>query len=418
MPSHNDQKNSHQNNALSYVTHLECSETGSRYDHDRLHGLSSTGHPLLVRYNLAAIGNTLSKDALQRRAPDMWRYRELLPVAGVKELVSLGEPITPLIRLARTANRLGSGEILVKDEGRLPTGSFKARGLAMAITMAKTFGRTRVAIPTAGNAGAAAAAYAAHAGMDAFVFTPEDTPEVTLREIGYHGAKVYRVNGLINRCAEIVRAGGEAMGWHDLSTLEEPYRIEGKKTMGLELAEQLGWELPDVIYYPTGGGTGFIGMWKAFEELQAIGWIGAKRPRMVAVQSTGCGPIIKAFEEGRDHVEAPWDPVETQMHGVRVPKPIGDRLIMKVIHESNGFAVAISDAMAEETREERAREDGLHLCPEGALCYAAFKANLADGRVTSSDRVVIFNTACGLKSPMPPVERRLDCTKPIDYAGL
>ena len=413
MPSQNYQKNS-----ASYVTHLECSETGSRYDHDRLHGLSSAGRPLLVRYDLAAIGNTLSKDALQRRAPDMWRFRELLPVAGVKELVSLGEPITPLIRLARTASRLSCGEILVKDEGRLPTGSFKARGLAMAITMAKAFGKTRVAIPTAGNAGAAAAAYAAHAGMDAFVFTPEDTPEVTLREIGYHGAKVYRVNGLINRCAEIVRAGSEAMDWHDLSTLEEPYRIEGKKTMGLELAEQLGWELPEFIYYPTGGGTGFIGMWKAFAELQAIGWIGAKRPRMVAVQSTGCGPIVKAFEDGRDHVEAPWDPVETQMHGVRVPKPLGDRLIMEIISESAGFAVAISDAAAEEARAELAREDGLHLCPEGALCYAAFKANLADGRVASSDQVVIFNTACGLKSPMPPVERRLDCTKPIDYAEL
>ena len=208
------------------------------------------------------------------------------------------------------------------------------------------------------------------------------------------------------------------MGWHDLSTLEEPYRIEGKKTMGLELAEQLGWELPEFIYYPTGGGTGFIGMWKAFEELQAIGWIGAKRPRMVAVQSTGCGPIVKAFEEGRDHVEAPWDPVETQMHGVRVPKPLGDRLIMKIISESAGFAVAISDAAAEEARAELAREDGLHLCPEGALCYAAFKANLADGRVASSDQVVIFNTACGLKSPMPPVERRLDCTQPIDYSEL
>jgi threonine synthase len=301
----------------------------------------------------------------------------------------------------------------------LPTGSFKARGMALAIAMAKTFGVRRVAAPTAGNAGAAAAAYAAAAGMEAFVFTPEDTPEATVREIAFHGARLYRVNGLINQCARIVREGTPTMGWHDLSTLEEPYRIEGKKTMGLELAEQLGWQLPDLIYYPTGGGTGFIGMWKAFAELEAMGWIGAARPRMVAVQSPGCGPIVRAFAAGLDHVAEPWAPVETGIHGVRVPRPLGDRLIMRVIYESNGFASDASDEAAEQARAEIARDDGVHLCPEGALCYAAWKDDLASGRVDRDEQVVIFNTANGLKSPMPattgPV---LDCTKPVDYGRL
>jgi len=284
--------------------------------------------------------------------------------------------------------------------------------------MAKNFGKTRLAVPTAGNAGSAAAAYGARAGMQTFVFTPEDTPEVTAREIGYHGARVYRVNGLVNACARIVRAGTEEMAWHDLSTLEEPYRIEGKKTMGLELAEQLHWQLPDVIYYPAGGGTGFIGMWKAFAELQTIGWIGSRRPRMVAVQSTGCGPIVRAFEAGAESVDAAWEDVNTQMHGVRVPKPIGDRLMLAVIYESQGFARAISDAAADAARLEVTREEGLHICPEGALTYAAYKEDLAAGRIKGNDRVVLFNTATGLKSPMSPVQQTLDCDQPIDYASL
>ena len=402
----------------SLVSHLECSATGERHETGRLHGLSRAGKPLLVRYDLDAVRDAVSKDALARRPPDMWRFRELLPMPDWRAVVSLGEAITPLIRLPRIAARLGAAEIAIKDEGRLPTGSFKARGMAMAVTLARAWGVTRLAVPTAGNAGAAAAAYGSRAGMESFVFTPDDTPEITAREIGYHGARVYRVNGLINACARIVREGTEIMGWHDLSTLEEPYRIEGKKTMGLELAEQMGWALPDVIYYPTGGGTGFIGMWKAFEELEAIGWIGPARPRMAAVQSTGCGPIVKAFEDGLDHVDAAWDPVDTQMHGVRVPKPLGDRLIMAVIRESDGFAVAVSDADAARARADVAREEGVHLCPEGALCYAAYAADLASGRVAPGERVVIFNTASGLKSPMPPVEARLDCTRSIDYESL
>ncbi|MBE9552925.1 MAG: threonine synthase [Proteobacteria bacterium] len=402
-----------------HATHLECSETGERYPADRLHGLSRAGKPLLVRYDLDAIGGAVSRETMAARSPDMWRWREFLPVPDVESIVSLGESITPLVGLARSASRLGAREVIVKDEGRLPTGSFKARGMALAMTMAKHFGVTRIAAPTAGNAGAAAAAYAAAGGMEAFVFTPEDTPEATVREIAFHGARLYRVNGLINQCARIVRDGTPTMGWHDLSTLEEPYRIEGKKTMGLELAEQLGWRLPDLIYYPTGGGTGFIGMWKAFEELEAVGWIGAARPRMVAVQSPGCGPIVRAFEAGLDHVAEPWSPVETGIHGVRVPRPLGDRLIMRVIYESNGFASDASDQAAEQARAEIARDDGVHLCPEGALCYAAWKDDLASGRVDRDERVVIFNTANGMKSPMPtttgPV---LDCSGPIDYAGL
>ena len=395
----------------SFVTHLECSATGERHDADALHGLSRAGAPLLVRYDLAAVKGALDKKMLAGRAADMWRLGELLPVRRAADIVSLGEAATPLIRL-------GSGSLLVKDEGRLPTGSFKARGMAVAVTMAKAFGVTRAAVPTAGNAGAALAAYGSRAGMETFVFTPDDTPEVTVREIAYQGARVYRVNGLVNHCRKLVRDGAGAMGWFDFSTLKEPYRIEGKKTMGLELAEQLGWTLPDVIYYPTGGGTGFIGMWKAFEELAAIGFIGARRPRMVAVQSTGCGPIVRAFEAGAETVAEPWDPVDTDMHGVRVPKPIGDRLILRVIRESGGHAVAVSDAAAAEARARVARRHGLHLCPEGALCLAAHEGDLAAGRVTAGERVVVFNTASGLKSPMPPTTLNIDWDKPVDWSAL
>jgi len=400
------------------VTHLECSVTGEHYSHDILQGLSEGGFPLLVRYDLASVKDLIDKQTLSKRPPDMWRYRELLPHHQDADIVTLGEYMTPLVRMTRLEKKLGGGELLIKDEGRLPTGSFKARGMALAVTMAKLYGKTRLAVPTAGNAGSAAAAYGARAGMQTFVFTPSDTPEVTAREIGFHGARVYRVNGLVNACAGIVRGGTEIMDWHDLSTLEEPYRIEGKKTMGLELADQLGWELPDVIYYPAGGGTGFIGMWKAFAELEAIGWIGSKRPRMVAVQSTGCGPIVRAFEAGAESVDAAWDDVDTQMHGVRVPKPLGGRLMLEAIYQSNGFARAISDQAADSARQEVISEEGLHLCPEGSLTYAAYKEDLTDGRIGREDRVVLFNTASGLKSPMPPVNKSLDCTQPIDYSRL
>jgi threonine synthase len=282
----------------SFVTHLDCALTGERYPADEVHNLSRAGKPLLVRYDLAGIAKALNKAELAARPPDLWRYRELLPVRRAQDIVSLGETITPLIALPRLAAKLGAREILVKDEGRLPTGSFKARGLVMAVSMAKALGIKHMAMPTNGNAGAALAAYATRAGIRSTVFCPADTPEVNVSEIELQGATVYRVNGLIDDCGRIVNEGKAAAGWFDTSTLKEPYRIEGKKTMGLELAEQLGWDVPDVIFYPTGGGTGLIGMWKAFAELEAIGFIGAKRPRMVAVQAAGCAPMVRAFEAG------------------------------------------------------------------------------------------------------------------------
>ncbi len=410
--------NETQSGFVNYVTHLECSETGERHEAGVLQRLSKAGKPLLVRYDLDAIAAAADRQSVSSRAPDMWRWRELLPIRRAADIVSLGEWATPIIPLPRLARRLGCAEILVKDEGRLPTGSFKARGPAVAITMAHAFGVRRVAIPTAGNAGAAAAAYAARAGMQSYVFTPEDAPETTVRESAYHGAATYRVNGLIDRCAQVVRDGSETMGWFDLTTLTEPYRIEGKKTMGLELAEQLGWDLPDAIFYPTGGGTGLIGMWKAFAELQAIGWLEGRLPRMVAVQSTGCGPIVAAFDAGADHVAEPWPQITTSLHGVRVAKPLGDRLILKVIDESGGLASAVDDGAVVEARAEVARAEGLHLCPEGAATFAAFKQELAAGRIGRGERVVLFNTASGLKSPLPPVEGRIDHARPVDYAAL
>jgi threonine synthase len=287
------------------------------------------------------------------------------------------------------------------------------------VSLAKYYGKTCLAVPTAGNAGSAAAAYGAAAGMDVFVFTPADTPDVTLREIAFHGAKVFRVNGLVNDCGKIVRGGTDKMRWHDLSTLEEPYRVEGKKTMGFELAEQLGWSLPDVIYYPTGGGTGFIGMWKAFDELELIGWIGAYRPRMVAVQATGCHPVVKAADMGLDHIPEPWVNVVSQVHGIRVPKPLGDRLILSVIKDSNGFGSIASDEDAELARKQVIDQQGVHLSPEGALCYAAYRKDLESGRVNSSEHAILFNTATGLKSPMPAAPTAaLDASKPIDYRSL
>ena len=314
----------------TFVTHLECSLTGERYEADRLHGLSAAGKPLLVRYDLDGVRATLTKEALSSRPMDLWRWRELLPVRQTSNIVSLGENATPLIALPRTAKRLGGAQLLAKDEGRLPTASFKARGLVMAVSMAKELGVTQVAMPTNGNAGAALAAYAAVAGMESVIFCPADTPEVNVREIAAQGARVYRVNGYIDDCGAIVGQGVKERGWFDFSTLKEPYRIEGKKTMGLELAEQLGWELPDAIFYPTGGGTGLIGMWKAFDELEKIGFIGPKRPRMVAVQASGCAPIVRAFEEGTRHA-ARWENAHTIASGIRVPAAVGDFLILDAV---------------------------------------------------------------------------------------
>ena len=401
----------------SFVTHLECGATGATYPPDRLYNLSEAGKPLLVRYDLAAAARALSREALAARAPDLWRYRELLPVRRLADIVSLGETMTPIVPLPRLARSLGAGEILVKDEGRLPTGSFKARGLAMAVSMAKALGVAKMAMATNGNAGAALAAYCARAGIEAVVFCPADTPEVNVREIALQGARVYRVDGLIHDCGRIVAEGAQAAGWFEANTLKEPYRIEGKKTMGLELAEQLGWDLPDVILYPTGGGTGLIGMWKAFAELAALGWLGPRRPRMVAVQAAGCAPIVKAYEDGAEHAET-WADAHTIAAGIRVPAAIGDFLILRAVRDSGGFACAVPDAAIEAARTEVARREGLLLCPEGAATYAALRQELASGRIGRTERVVLFNCGSGLKYEMPPAEAALDLARPIDYAAL
>ncbi|HSV23693.1 MAG TPA: threonine synthase [Xanthobacteraceae bacterium] len=401
----------------SFVTHLECAYTGERHAADEVHNLSRAGKPLLVRYDLEGVAKVLSKEALAQRSPDLWRYRELLPVRRVQDIVSLGETATPIITLPRLAAKLGGVELLVKDEGRLPTGSFKARGLVMAVSMAKAFGIKHMAMPTNGNAGAALAAYATRTGIRTTIFCPQDTPEVNVSEIELQGATVYRVNGLIDDCGKIVGAGKEKVGWFDVSTLKEPYRIEGKKTMGLELAEQLGWELPDAIFYPTGGGTGLIGMWKAFAELETIGFIGAKRPRMIAVQAEGCAPMVRAFEAGVEHAVR-FENAHTIASGIRVPQAIGDFLILRAVRESRGFAIAVSDDAITRAVDEVAREEGFLMCPEGGATYAAYKQSLADGRVGRHERAVLFNCASGLKYPLPPVHRTLDINKEIDYAKL
>jgi threonine synthase len=401
----------------TFVTHLECSMTGERHPADELHNLSRAGKPLLVRYDLAGVKKSLSREALARRPQDLWRYRELLPVRRTEDIVSLGEAVTPIVAMPKLAKMLATTKILVKDESRLPTGSFKARGLAMAVSMAKALGVAHMAMPTNGNAGAALAAYASRAGIKTTVFCPQDTPEVNVREIALQGATVYRVNGLIDDCGKIVMQGQAKVGWFDTSTLKEPYRIEGKKTMGLELAEQLGWELPDVVLYPTGGGTGLIGMWKAFAELEAIGFIGKKRPRMVAVQAAGCAPIVRAYDAGVEHAPR-WEDAQTIAAGIRVPQAIGDFLVLRAVRESAGFAIAVADEAISAAIDEVARAEGLLLCPEGAATYAALKQGIADGRIRRDERALLFNCATGLKYPMPPVDRTLDRLQPIDFAAL
>lgn len=389
--------------------------TGKHYDAGRVHNLTDAGKPLLVRYDLDALAKAVSKEELAGRREGFWRYCEFLPVEKEENRISLGEVMTPLIRLPRTKEKLGvSGALIVKDEGRLPTGSFKARGLALAVSMAKELGLGHLAIPTNGNAGAAMAAYATAAGLKSTIFCPDDTPKVNVDEIAFQGGDVYLVNGLINDCGRVVGEGKEKAGWFDVSTLKEPYRIEGKKTMGLELAEQLGWELPDAIFYPTGGGTGLIGMWKAFDELEAIGWIGLKRPKMIAVQAAGCAPIVKAWEEGADHAPL-WENAYTAAAGIRVPVAVGDFLILRAVRESGGFAVAIEEEAIFDAWAEIGHEEGLMLCPEGAATYAAYKKSLSDARISPSDRVVLFNCATGLKYPMRAETKTIDKAQPIDY---
>ncbi|MBB3877977.1 threonine synthase [Sphingomonas pseudosanguinis] len=397
----------------TFVTHLECSLTGERYEADQLHGLSRAGRPLLVRYDLEALGEAVSRDTIAARDTDLWRWRELLPVRRTESIVSLGEIETPLIPIPRS----GGGSVLVKDEGRLPTGSFKARGLVMAVAMARELGVTRIAMPTNGNAGAALAAYAARCGIETVVLCPEETPEINVREIAAQGARVWRVNGQIDECGAIVGRGAAEGRWFDFSTLKEPYRIEGKKTMGLELAAQLGWELPDAIFYPTGGGTGLIGMWKAFDEMERLGWIGAKRPRMYAVQASGCAPIVRAYEAGEEHA-ARWEDAATVAAGIRVPKAVGDFLILRAVRESGGAALAVGDPAILKAVDDCAKRDGLLLCPEGGATLAAYKQAVRDNLVDEDERVVLFNCATGLKYPMPAADQWLDKDGAIDLAAL
>src|SRR6056300_475015 len=400
-----------------YVTHLECSMTGKKYPANEIQGLSEVGRPLLVRYDLEKIKKEISREEISNSKIDgLWRYSPLLPVKNPEDRVTLGEIITPLIKLKNSVNynKEDKGLVLVKDEGRLPTGSFKARGLCLAVSMAKQFKLNHLAIPTNGNAGAAMAAYATHAGIKSTVFCPEDTPDINIREIQSLGAETFLVNGLINDCGRIVGEGKEEVGWFDVSTLKEPYRIEGKKTMGLELAEQLNWELPDVIFYPTGGGTGLIGMWKAFLELKELGWIKGNLPQMVAVQAEGCAPIVKAWENGEEHAPL-WENAFTKAAGIRVPIAVGDFLIIRAVNESKGFAIAISDEEIMKSRDRVANTDGCFLCLEGAANMSGYEKALSQNLITKSDKVVLFNCATGLKYPLPPVTNKLDKDKKINY---
>jgi threonine synthase len=386
------------------VTHLECSLTGERYEAGRVHNLSKAGKPLIVRYDMDSARRSMTRESIASRAPGMWKWRELLPNDGAP--VSLGEPETPIVALPITAAREGASNLLVKDEGRLPTGSFKARGLAMAVTMAKQFGIERIAMPTNGNAGAALAAYGARAGIETVVICPSETPLINVTETAAYGARVYVADGQIDECGALVGKGAALGLWFDCSTLKEPYRLEGKKVMGFELVEQLDWEVPDAIFYPTGGGTGLIGMWKAFDELEAVGLIGSKRPRMYAVQAEGCAPMVRAFQEGEEFAER-WDNPATVATGIRVPKAVGDFLILRAVRESGGAAIAVSEAAILQAVEDAAHDDGFLFCPEGGAVMAGWRKALTEGLVGKQERVLLFNCANGNKYPLPDRSTRL-----------
>lgn len=386
--------------AYDYVTHLECSLTGERLEAGVRHSVSAAGKPLLVRYDLDRLRTDLDRSALAQRPAGLWRYRELLPLPLDRAAITLGEMATPLVELPQLGAELGLRSLQVKDEGCLPTGSFKARGLVLAVNMAHWLGVTRMAIPTNGNAGAAMAAYCVRAGIEAICYCPADTPQANLREIELLGAQLHTVEGMIDDCGKLVAAGERDGLWTSCATLREPYRIEGKKTMGLELAEQLGWTLPDAIFYPTGGGTGLIGMWKAFAELQALGWIGAKLPRMFAVQASGCAPIVRAYESGEEFASR-WEQANTIAHGIRVPAALGDFLILRAVRESGGAALAVDDEAIVAAWRDAGHRDGLLLCPEGAATLAGLRQAHARGLVAPDEHVLLFNCASGYKYPLP-----------------
>lgn len=376
----------------SYLQHLECSRCNETYPHTIPQNVcNSCGKPLLARYALEQLSGKWTRDTLLSRPASLWRYSELLPISNPTDIVTLGETMTPLIHTKTLGARFGLPEVWVKDESRLPTGSFKARGLAMAVSKAKSLGLTQLVIPSAGNAATALAAYAAAAGITAHIFMPQDTPAFNKETCQLSGANVTLIDGLITDAGRIVADQKTREGWFDVSTLKEPYRVEGKKTMGFELAEQFEWELPDVIIYPTGGGTGIVGMWKGFAELEAIGWIGKKRPRFISVQSTGCAPIVKAWKEGATEA-TPWADAHTVASGLRVPQAIGDFLILAAIRKSNGAAIAVTDDAIREAMQLLPTTEGLLTCPEGAATVAALKQLVSEGRIESSERVVLFNT--------------------------
>jgi len=381
---------------MTSLTELECSVCGKRYDARQPHNLCWCGGPLLARYDLDLARRSWSREWIQHGPPTIWRYAPVLPVAKPASIVSLGEGMTPLVRARRLGERIGARQLWIKDEGQNPTGSFKARGLACAISMAVELDIRKVAIPSAGNAASALAAYAAAAGIEAHIFMPRDVPQSNYIECKAFGAGVTLVDGLIGDCARLVAEGASREGWFDMSTLKEPYRVEGKKTMGYELAEQMSWQLPDAIFYPTGGGVGLIGMWKAFEELEALGWILSRRPKMVAVQAEGCQPVVRAFESGAERCEA-WPNAATVASGLRVPKPLGDFLILRALRESGGTAVAVSDAELLDAGLELASEEGIFAAPEGAACVVAARKLLASGFLKADEQLVIYNTGAGLK---------------------
>lgn len=380
------------------VTHLECALCGLHHEANILQNLCvECGKPLLVRYDLEKAAETLTKDSLKTRESSLWRYREVLPVENAANVVSFGEGWTPLLKADRLAESLPVKlNLFIKDEGQNPTQSFKARGMTAAISMAKELGVKKLAVPSAGNAAGALAAYAARAGMEAYIFMPLDTPQANIIECRQTGAFVELVDGLITDCGKIVAERKEAEGWFDVSTLKEPYRVEGKKTMGYELAEQFNWTLPDVILYPTGGGTGLIGMWKAFDEMESIGWIDSKRPRMISVQAETCAPIVRAFHEGKRFAEE-FENAATVASGLRVPKAIGDFLILDAIRASGGTAIAISDAELVKAVAEIGAAEGIFTAPEGAACLPALRKLIADDLVKEGEIVVIFNTGSGVK---------------------
>jgi threonine synthase len=379
------------------VTHLECALCGLKHEARRLLNLcADCGKPLLVRYDLEQAARSLTKESLPGRRADLWRYREVLPVEADENIVSLGEGWTPLLHARRLGQQLGFRELYIKDESQNPTQSFKARGLAAAVSMAKELGAQKLAVPSAGNAAGALAAYAACAGLEAFIFMPKDTPRANVIECEQTGAHVTLMDGLITDCGAEVARRKDAEGWFDVSTLKEPYRVEGKKTLGYELAEQLDWELPDVIIYPTGGGTGLIGMWKAFDEMEQMGWIGSKRPKMVTVQASGCAPIVRAFEEGKRFADE-FPNAATTASGLRVPRAIGDFLILDAIRASGGTAVAVTDEELIAATREIGAAEGVFCAPEGAACLPALKKLVAHGAVNANERVVLFNTGSGVK---------------------